>query len=119
MRSTRLRWFGPRFFAFIGAMALALSVTVAASADTATKHVTFDHEAMIGGAKLSAGDYGLVIDGGQLTVKQGKRVVAQAPAHWEARDATPDANSVLYGENNKVIEIRFAHQRDVLIIATP
>src|ERR1700683_2101217 len=50
MRSTRLRWFGPRFFAFIGAMALALSVTVAASADTATKHVTFDHEAMIGGA---------------------------------------------------------------------
>jgi hypothetical protein len=74
---------------------------------------------MIGGAKLSAGDYGLVVDGGQLTVKQGKRVVAQVPAHWEARDATPDSNSVLYGDNNKVMEIRFAHQRDVLIIATP
>jgi len=46
-------------------------------------------------------------------------VVAQTDAHWEARDDTPDRSSVLYGDGYQVIEIRFAHQRDVLIVAAP
>jgi hypothetical protein len=116
----RSRWFprfNPRFFALIGVIAVALSVTAAASADTTKKHFTFDHEVVIAGTKLSAGDYTLVIQDGHLTVKLENKIVAQAATRW---DDTPDGDSVLYGDNNQVIEIRFAHERAVLIlVATP
>jgi hypothetical protein len=119
MRFKRLQSFYPHIFAFLAIMTLAFSMTGAASADSATKRVTFDRDVLIGGTKLSAGDYGLLVDGGQLTVKRGKRVVAQTAAHWEARDDTPSTTSVLYGDHNKVLEIRFAHEHAVLVVATP
>jgi len=100
-------------------MALAFSMTATASADTTTKHITFDHDVVIGGAKLSPGDYILVINDGHLTVKLERKIVAQATTHWEARDNTPAADSVLYGDNNQVLEIRFAHERAVLVVAAP
>jgi hypothetical protein len=101
-------------------LALALSSAAPASADTTKKHFTFDHEVVIAGTKLSAGDYTLIIQDGQLTVKLENKIVAQAATRWEARDNTPEADSVLYGDNNQVIEIRFAHERAVLIVvATP
>ncbi|MGB6430209.1 MAG: hypothetical protein WBF06_06460 [Candidatus Acidiferrales bacterium] len=119
MGATRLRLFGSRLFVFLSVMALALSFTAAASADTATKHITFDHDVLIGGVKLPAGDYVLVISDGHLTVKRENKIVAQATTHWEARDNTPTADSVLYGDNNLVLEIRFAHERAVLVVAAP
>ena len=100
-------------------MALALSVTGAASADTTTKHITLVHDVLVGGTMLAAGDYQLVIDGAQVTVKQGKRIITQAPAHWEERDEKFDHDSVLYADGYHVIEIRFAHHRDVLVLVTP
>ena len=115
----RSRWFprfNPRLFALVGVIAVALSMTAAASADTTKKHFTFDHEVVIAGTKLSAGDYTLVIQDGHLTVKLENKIVAQAATRWEARDDTPDGDSVLYGDNNQVIEIRFAHERAVLIL---
>jgi len=119
MRSIRLRWFAARFLVFLGVTALALSLTAAASADTTTKHVTFDHDVVIGGTKLAAGDYILIIANGHLTVKLERKIVAQATTHWEARDNTPDRDSVLFGDNNQVLEIRFAHERAVLVLAAP
>jgi hypothetical protein len=119
MQSTRLLGFGPRIFVILGAMILALSMASAASADTITKHITFDLEVVIGGSKLAPGEYTLVIADGHLTVKREKKIVAQATAHWETRDNPPAHDSFLYGDNNQVVEIRFAHQSAVLVLAAP
>jgi hypothetical protein len=119
MNFIRTQFLVSRFFVFIAVVALALSAAGAASADSTTKHITFDHEVVIAGTTLPAGDYTLLVDSGRLTVKRENKVVAQTDAHWEARDDTPDRSSVLYGDGYQVIEIRFAHQRDVLIVAAP
>jgi hypothetical protein len=100
-------------------LAIALIAAAPARADKTTKNISFDHEVMIGGTKLPAGEYTLVIDGEHLTVKVEHKIVAQASVHWEARDNKPDRDSVLYGDDNQVMEIRFARQRDVLVIAGP
>ena len=109
----------PRLVVFAGIMALALSMALTASAESTTRHFNFDLDVVIGGTKVPAGDYTLVIDDSHLTVKAGKKVVAQAASHWEARGDKPDRNSVLYGDDNNVIEIRFANQRGVLIVGAP
>jgi hypothetical protein len=105
-----------RLIGILAIIALALSSAATVSADTTTKKITFDHEVVIGGTKLPSGDYTLVIQNGHVTVKAENKVVAQCTAHWEARDNKPDSSSVLYGDNNQVIEIRFAHERDVLVV---
>jgi hypothetical protein len=97
-------------------IALGLS---AATAFADTQTVTFYQDFVIGGTKLPAGDYTLVTANGRVTVKADRKVVAQATVRWEARDDTPAGNTVLYGENNQVIEIRFAHQHGVMIVVTP
>jgi hypothetical protein len=119
MCAKRLQWLRPRIFSFLGVLAVALSVTAAASASPTTKHITIVHDVLVGDTKISAGNYQLLIDEGRVTVEQGKRVVAQAPAHWEERDETPVYDSVLYADGYHVVEIRFARHRDVLVIATP
>jgi len=119
MRSTRLHRFGPRIFAFLGVMALALSVTAAASADTTKKHIVLIHDVLVGDTKLPAGDYQLVMADGLLTVKRDKQIIVQAPARWELRDETPYCDSVLYEDGYHVSEIRFAHHREVLVIVAP
>jgi hypothetical protein len=119
MRTARLQTLGARLVGLIGILALALTATASVLATTTTKKFTFDHEVTIGGTKVAGGDYSLVVDDAQVTVKRGNKVIVQAPAHWETRDAKPDSNSILYGTGNQVVEIRFAHQSEVLVIATP
>jgi hypothetical protein len=119
MRTARLQTLGARLVGLIGILALALTATASVMATTTTKKFTFDREVTIGGAKVAGGDYALVVDDAQVTVKRGNKVVAQVPAHWETRAAKPDSNSVLFGSDNQVIEIRFAHQSEVLVIGTP
>jgi len=119
MRSGRLQTLGTRIVGLIGILTLALAATAGVSATTTTKKFTFAHEVKIGGSKVAGGDYALVVDDTQLTVKRGNKVVAQVPAHWVTRDTKSDTDSVVYGSDGQVIEIRFAHQNEVLVIATP
>jgi hypothetical protein len=107
----------PRYIGVPAIILLALSAAATASADTKT--ITFDHDSVICGTKLPAGDYTLFTENGHLAVKVERKIVAACAAHWEASSDAPSSNSVLYGDNDKVIEIRFAHERGVLIVAMP
>jgi hypothetical protein len=108
-----------RLIGWLAMVVLALSAVAPAFADTVTKRVTFVHDVVIGGIKVAAGDYHLVICDGRLAVVDGKHIVANAPAKWIVRDDQADRDSVLYADNYEVAEIRFAHQRNVLIIDAP
>jgi hypothetical protein len=121
MRSIVSRILGTRFtvFGILAILALVVAQSAAVFADSTTKHINFDRDVMIGTAKIKAGDYTLVVDSGTLTVKSGKKVVATSPAHWETRSTNYERDSVLYGTDDHVIEIRFAHQPAVLVIAAP
>jgi ketosteroid isomerase-like protein len=104
---------------WLAMVVLALSAVAPAFADTVTKRVTFVHDVVIGGTKVAAGDYHLVIGDGRLAVIDGKHMVANTQASWVVRDDQADRDSVMYADNYHVAEIRFAHQRNVLIIAAP
>jgi len=117
MNSNLLRRINIQLIAMLAIIVLALSAAVTASADT--KQITFEHDSSICGTKLSAGNYTMVIENEHVTVKVERKVVAQCTARWRASDDMPKTNSVLYGDNDQVIEIRFAHQHGVLIMATP
>jgi len=117
MNPKLLHRINPRLICFLAIVVLALSAATVASADTTTKRVTFVHDVVIGGTKVAAGDYRLVIGEGRLAVIDGKHTVAQASAIWEMRDDEADRSSVMYAGGYQVVEIRFAHQRNVLIVA--
>jgi hypothetical protein len=119
MLRERLRRIDPQLIGALAILVLALAGTMNASADKTTKRISFDHEVIIGGTTLRAGEYILIVEGEHLTVKSENKIVAQTAAHWEARGTKPDRDSVLYGDNNQVIEIRFARLPDVLIITGP
>jgi hypothetical protein len=117
MKSKLLRRIKPQLIAMLAITVLALSAAATASADT--KQITFAHDFLICGTTLSAGNYTMVIENEHVMVKVERKVVAQCAVRWKASDDMPDSNSVLYGDKNQVIEIRFAHQHGVLILPTP
>jgi len=64
------------------AVILGLAMAIPAIADTLSKGITLYNPAKLGGTELKAGDYWLVFDGAKVTLKQGKKVVAEAKAEW-------------------------------------
>lgn len=70
-----------RFLQII-AVVLALALAAPVLADTISKSLSLREPAKLGGTELKAGEYWLVFDGAKLTLKKGKKVVAEAQAEW-------------------------------------
>lgn len=64
------------------AVLLALALAVPAFADTYKRNLTLADPAKLGSTELKPGDYTLQFDGSKITLKQGKKVIAEAPAEW-------------------------------------
>jgi hypothetical protein len=100
-----------RCFALLAAIALA----VPAFAKPFAKTINVVHNAKIGRADLSAGEYRLLIDGTKATVQKGKQVVAESEGRWEDRSTKSPYDSLLLSESGQVKEVRFAGQSRVFI----
>lgn len=98
---------------------IAAAFVVPTFAKPVDRRINFDHTARIGTTELRPGEYELIVDGDHLTLKHGKQVVAEAPAHWEKRDTKAESDAVEFGPGNTISEIRFSGDQNVLVIAQP
>jgi hypothetical protein len=64
------------------AVVLALALAVPAFADSYKRNLTLADPAKLGGTELKPGNYALQFDGSKITLKQGRKVVAEAAAEW-------------------------------------
>ncbi len=97
------------------ALAAALVSTVPLLAKPVSKTININQSAKIGKADLKAGEYRLMIDGNKATVQKGKEVMAEVEGRWEDRSAKAPSDSVLIGENGRVMEVRFSGQARVFV----
>lgn len=102
-----------RSFTLLAAVALAVPVF----AKLVMKTVNIPQTAKVGKAQLQAGEYTLQIDGSTITVKRGKKVLAEAAGRWEERENKQPYDSVVLGPDGIVQEFRFGGDRRVLVLA--
>jgi hypothetical protein len=83
----------------------------------ATVKTTLDlaSAASLGGTALKAGTYSLVADESKVTLKQGSKVVAEAPVQWKDADKKEFATNVVL-EGNSIKEIRFGGKTRYLVV---
>src|ERR1700704_3649341 len=84
---------------------LGLAVLLASSAFAATKRsLQISHPVTINGTQLKPGDYKLEWDGSgpnvEVSILQGKNVIAKTPAHVVDLSAAPDNNAALTHTNS-------------------
>ena len=104
---------------FVRSLALlaAVALAVPAFAKPFAKTITFSQTAKLGKSELKSGEYRLEIDGTKATLQKGKQVVAESEGRWEDRSAKSAYDSVLIGENGRVMEVRFAGQARVFVFS--
>jgi hypothetical protein len=81
------------------------------------KTVTLGQSAKIGATQLVAGDYKIVVDGNNVTIEQGKQVVAQTQGRIEQRDQKNDTTAVVIASNGEIQEIDFGGQNQDLVLS--
>jgi hypothetical protein len=69
----------------------------------------------LGSKDLRVGAYTFVVDGTDVTVKQGSKIVATAQGHWEERGKSPE-DTLMKGSNGEVLEVRTRGQKRVLVL---
>jgi hypothetical protein len=99
------------------ALLAAIALAVPAFAKPFTKTISIAQTAKVGKSELKAGEYRLEIEGTKATVQKGKQVVAESEGRWEDRSSNSDYNSVVIGENGRVLEVRFAGQKRVFVFS--
>ena len=104
-----------RIIVLLAVVALAIPGT----AKPVSKNITLWQPARLGQSQLEAGDYRLLIEGTKVTVQRGKQVVAVVEGQWEQRNTKAQRSAIVIGEGGVVKEIRFAGDKQVLVISAP
>jgi hypothetical protein len=101
-------------------LALAVSAGVASVFAKETKavvktNITLFSAHMLAGTELKAGNYEVIADESKVTVKQGRKVVAEANAQWmDGKDKALDTSLVTDGDN--IREIHFGGKSRYVVI---
>ena len=100
----------------IVALLAVVGLAVPVFAKPISRSITILRDAKIGKTNLTAGDYRLLIDGNKVTVKKGSKVVAESEGRWEERQDKADRDSVEYGPDGRIKEMRFAGSRGAVVL---
>jgi len=103
-----------RYLLFL-AVILGLALAIPAVADTVSKGITLYNPAKLGGTELKAGNYWLLFDGAKVTLKQGKKVVAEAKAEWVDVTTASQGDAIIV-DNGAISEIRMGGRKRVIKI---
>lgn len=109
-----------RLFAVFATLALtiALSAGLAHAKDPSTtfkSSLSLPSPATLGGKQLPAGSYSVIADESKITLKQGGKVVAEAPIEWKDAGQKEFANNVVV-EANSIKEIRFGGKTRYIVV---
>ncbi|MCL4523946.1 MAG: hypothetical protein M1453_05700 [Acidobacteria bacterium] len=103
-----------RFVTFL-AVLMSLALAAPAFADSYKRSLTLDSPAKLGGTEIKAGEYRIEFDGTKVMVKDGKKVLAEAPAEWvETKNAVQGDTVVI--EGGVITEIRIEGRSRVIKI---
>ena len=94
----------------------ALAYSFSAWAAPTKKSVHIQHRFQVGDTTLAPGDYTIVVDGGEATFEQGRKVVAKVSCAVKESGEKYSADSIVYA-NAAITEIRFAGQSQVITFA--
>ena len=103
-----------RMTLFIAALSLATAGVV--TAKPVSKYIKLSETAKFGRSQVTAGEYTLLVDGNQVTVKKSGKVVAETTGQWEERAEKSPYNSVVLGSDRQVQEVRFSGKKQVLVL---
>jgi hypothetical protein len=81
------------------------------------KTVTFGESVKVGSTQLAPGDYKVLVDGNNVTIEQGKQVVAQTQGRMEQHDQKYDTTAVVTASNGEIQEIDFGGQNQDLVLS--
>lgn len=95
------------------AVILGLALAIPAMADTISKGITLYNPTKLGGTELKAGDYWLLFDGAKVTIKKGKKVVAEAKAEWVEMKTASQGDAIIV-DNGAISEIRIGGRKRVI-----
>jgi hypothetical protein len=70
----------------------------------------------IAGKELKSDAYTFKVDDTKLTVELKHKVVVEATGRWEPRDQKIEANSIVFGADGQVQELRFSGEKRVFVI---
>ncbi len=97
------------------AVLLVLVLAVPVFADTYKRSLSLTDPAKLGGTEIKPGEYQLEFDGARVTVKKGRKVVAEAPAEWVDVKAEVRGDTVII-EKGTISEIRIEGRKRVIMI---
>jgi len=95
---------------------LALVAPAFAAPDPVAKSISLLVPAKVGRTQLDVGDYKILVDGTKVTIKQGKKVIAETTGEFVERPTKQSNNSVVVGGNGEIQEVRFAGDKRVLVL---
>ena len=98
------------------ALAAALLFSTSLLAKPMAKSLTVTHPVHVGQNDVKVGDYRATIDGNHLTLRNGKKVVAEADGRWEDRDSKSEYDAIVADKDGRVIELRFSGQKNAFVI---
>lgn len=92
----------------LAAFALAISPRPASAKNSKEINTTMDilSDTSLGGKALKAGTYKVVVDGSSVTMKDGNKVVAEAPAQWKDGSSKSEYSSIVTSAKG-ITEIHF------------
>lgn len=95
----------------------AVAISVPAFAKPMVKNIPLNHKVQVGKTDVQAGEYRFLIDGTHLTIQNGKKVIAESEGRWEDREKKSEYTEILSNAEGHVLELRFAGQKSVFILA--
>jgi hypothetical protein len=102
-----------RNLALVSAMALAVPLF----AKPVTKSLPIAHNVRVGQSEVKAGDYVASFEGNHLTLKNGKKVVAETDGTWEDRAEKSPYTEIVSNVDGRVLELRFEGKKSVFVLA--
>ena len=82
-----------------------------------SKTIPVSHTVVVGKFDVKAGEYHFVINENHLTIMNGKKTIAESDGQWQERDTKSPYTSIVSNGEGKVIELRFAGDKNVFVLA--
>jgi hypothetical protein len=93
-------------------------LVIPAFAKPVMKTITISDSRKIAGKELKNNDYTFKVDDTKLVVELKHKVVAEATGRWEPRDQKNDGDALVTDADGQILELRFAGEKRVFVIAS-
>lgn len=106
---------GKRLLPALALLAATAMAMPAFGNDSFTKSVTFAQDVNVAGTQVPSGDYKVEVNGNDVKIEKGHKVVVTTQAKLEQRKEKYDTTAVVFDSTGKVQEIRLGGRSEALV----